>query len=107
VIRTAVTAFLLTIALCGTSVAQRLPGYYPESFQRTGTVDDVDDDRIVINDVPYGLSSSVVVHTLFAQETFVSALRKGTLIGYQVGEDRQIVEIWALPDDYDVSKGRR
>lgn len=101
------SAIILAISLGGTALAQNLPDYYPESFQRTGTVDDIGDDRIIINDSSFGLSDDVVVHSLFARETFVSTIRRGDLVGYLAAENRQIVEIWILPDNYDESANRR
>lgn len=98
---------LMTIALAGTVYAQRLPSHYPESFQRTGTVDDARDDVVVINDVPYTLSDSVVVHSLSASNVSVARVRRGAQIGYRTGQNRQIVEIWLLPSNYDHSKSRR
>jgi len=101
------TFILLAIIVTGPSLAQRLPGYYPDSFQRIGTVDDISSDRIVINDVPYALSNSVVVHALFAEEILISILRRGTTVGYLVGENRQVVEIWQLPNNYKPPRNRR
>lgn len=101
------SGILLAVAVSGTALAQILPDYYPESFQRTGTVDDIGDNRIVINDSSFGLSDEVVVHSLFARETFVSTIRPGNLVGYLAGENRQIVEIWILPDNYDEFENRR
>ena len=92
---------LLAIAASGTALAQGLPDYYPESFQRTGTVDDIADDRIVIDDTVFGLSAEVLVHTLYAEEAFVSNIRPGQLVGYLGNDAQQIVEIWILPDNYE------
>lgn len=98
---------LLMLAVGGTASAQRLPDHYPEGFQRTGTVDDVQTGTIIINDVPYQLSASVLIHSLYQDEVPVSRVRKGTLVGYRIGDNRQIAEIWLLPANYDVARTRR
>lgn len=98
---------LLTIAVCGSALAQRLPSHYPDSFQRTGTVDDISTTTIVINDIPYTLSNTVVVHSLTESRIAVARIRPDDVIGFEFGENRQIVEIWLLPDDYQQSRVHR
>lgn len=105
--RIARVIILLTVTFSGTSFAQQLPDYYPESFQRTGTVDDISSERIVINDVPYTLTASTLVHTLYAEETVIAAIQPRTTVGYRIGENREIIEIWELPNNYDRSRSRR
>lgn len=97
---------ILMLAVCGSATAQRLPGHYPDRFQRTGKVDDLQESRIIINDIPYTLSESVVVHSLSAPKVSVARLRRGILIGFRLGGNRRIVEIWLLPYDYDESERR-
>ena len=105
--KTIATALLITIALSGNAFAQRIPDYYPDRFQRTGIVDDVQTGTIIVNDIPYSLSPDLVVHSLFERETFITRVLRGNLIGYRFGQSHQIVEIWILPDDYDQSASRR
>lgn len=98
---------LTAVAVSGAAWAQRLPSYYPESFQRTGTVDDIREGEIVVNDIQYVLGDSVVVHTLSEQKAPVSRLRRGALIGYRLADNREIVEIWLLPVSYEANGRRR
>ena len=100
--------FAFMVLFLGLAQAQSLPSHYPERFQRTGRIDDVRRETIVINDVPYSLSDEVIVHSFVsAAESTVSILRDGMKIGYQVGDQRRIAEIWILPDWYDETRNRR
>lgn len=110
-IRTCINSLLATATLfCileGTALAQRLPAYYPETFQRAGSVDDVQSNGLVVNDVPYTVSGEVVVHTLQVRETSFSQIKRGNKIGFSLGQNREIVEIWLLPNDYEMPRTRR
>lgn len=102
--------FALTVAaiLTGSAFAQALPSHYPERFQRTGTIDDVQPGTVVVNDVLYSLSEEVVVHSyLSEQDASIARLRKGIRIGFEVGENRQLTQIWMLPSYYDERSNRR
>lgn len=99
--RTFIVALLL--ALASPVVAQGLPSYYPsEGFQRTGLVDGIyaDENRIVINDIPYQYSTSVVVHSLSSYRAPLSRVTTGTRVGYKMTREGVIIELWLLPDNY-------
>ena len=100
---------LLAFAVfAGAAFAQGLPTHYPESFQRTGIIDDVQRETLIVNDVPYSFSDEVVVHSYLSEAmATVNRLRLGMKIGYRVGQNRQVSEIWILPDYYDLSTHRR
>lgn len=92
------------VVLTSAAVAADFPSYYPKSgFQRVGVLDDVQLDRqvIIIRDIPYSLSSNVVVHSMNAYSVPATRLRAGTNIGYKTASNgRLIMEIWLLPNDY-------
>lgn len=106
-LRKMTSILLLAVALCATAYAQRLPNYYPDSFQRVGTVDDLRDGAIVINDMLFGVSDSVVVHSMSSYRDSLSKIRRGTRIAYRLGGEREVVEIWLLPDDYEGGRDHR
>jgi hypothetical protein len=96
---------VLAILLAGSVAAQDLPRYYKDAdFQRTGRVDSVqiEAQRIVIDDIAYTISSSLVVHSPRAYSVPISNLKVGTTVGYKFlnARARLIGEIWLLPDDY-------
>ncbi len=105
------TLGVIALLLAGTVAAQNLPRYYQNAdFQRTGTIDSVqiEAQRIVIDDIPYSISSNLIVHSPRAYSVPVSNLKVGTLVGYKMlnPRSRLIGEIWLLPNDYN-DRGRR
>ncbi len=106
-IKTLTYALTLAALLASSAIADTLPNYYPEEgFRRTGTLDDVQLERmmIVINDVPYPLSSNVVIHSPVSYRVPTSRLRAGSHVGYKLS-GRLVVEVWLLPDSYKRSRG--
>ncbi len=102
----------VAILLAGTVAAQNLPRYYQDAdFQRTGRIDSIqiEAQRLVIDDVPYTFSSSLVVHSPRAYSVPISNLKVGSTVGYKLlnARGRLIGEIWLLPDDYDKRTRRR
>jgi hypothetical protein len=97
-------AFLvLSFLLAGTAAAQTLPGYYPkDGFQRTGHIDAVhlSENRIVVDDISYYLSDSVVVRSLSSPTAPIQRLRKGAHVAFRSTPDQALSEIWLLPDNY-------
>lgn len=71
-------------------------------FQRAGRVDAIDTEAgtIVIDDIPYQLSASVVVHSTKDSRVSITRLRAGAVVGYKLTVNRQISELWLLPDSY-------
>jgi len=99
----------LAIVLAGPAIAQKLPKHYlAEDFQRSGVVDAVyaDELRIVINDMLFYYSSNVVVHSMSSERASFSRVRSGVIVGYKVGSNREIVELWLLPPNYTDSRKR-
>ena len=106
------TLFLILViayALTSTAIAATLPSYYPaEGFQRTGRVDAVhiEERRIIIGDISYQVSKSVIVHSLTSYRSSMARVRQGAHVAFRMGKGRVIEEFWLLPKDYDASKQR-
>jgi len=101
---------LVTCVLVTTAFAQHLPGYYPqEGVQRTGKIDGVglDERVVIINDIEFTLSESVVVHSLSNEKDSVGRLTSGKFVGYRLDGNTEIAEIWLLPSSYDRSRRGR
>ncbi len=101
IIRFALTLLLLlTVTAAG---AENLPVYYPDSFNRIGTIDGVNFAKraIIVNDSQYYLSDSIVIHTQSNEFDTMDKLSKGTTVGFRVlnaGSGRPLIpEIWVLP----------
>ena len=106
-----ITVVLLLVLLLGQpGFAQQFPSYYPQGgFQRVGMLDDVQIKRgvIVVNDIPYTVANSTVVHSTSSFSVPMSNLRVGSQIGYKLsGSGRVITEIWLLPRNYKSPQNR-
>ncbi len=79
-----------------------------ERFQRSGTVDAVyeDEKRIVINDTSFAYSSVVVVRTLSSRRAAFARVQPGVRVGYKIGSDQRITELWLLPANYSEARRR-
>jgi len=98
-------AFVLT----STAIAAGFPSYYPaKGFQNTGRVDAVyaEDNRIVIGDISYQMSTSVVVHSLSSYSDSLARVRAGAHVGFRLGSGELIEEFWLLPGNYDNRRRR-
>ncbi len=101
--------FALMIAATSLAWGQSLPKHYPaEGFNRTGLVDAVypDENRIVINDMPFAYSSSIIVHSLSLNRAHFSRVRSGVRVAYKMGKANEITELWLLPANYSDARGR-
>lgn len=87
------------MAVAGTAVAQRQA---PDDYMMVGTVDGVfpEENRIVINDVPYRIADSLVIHTNSARDVSIARLRVGVKVGIRFGQSEPLREIWILPRSY-------
>ncbi len=101
-------ALMLSLGMAGSAAAQSLPDYYPDSFQETGYVDAVylDESRVVVGDIVYTLSDSVVVYSLSSDNDSLLRVREGAHVGMKLSGGRHITAIWLLPDVYK-PRGRR
>ena len=105
-------AAIVALALTGVAGAQNLPNYYPaEGFQRVGVVDSlqIEAQTLIIDDLSYTISSSVVIHSPRSYRVPISNLKVGTLVGFKTTRSggRVIFEIWLLPSDYENGSRRR
>lgn len=77
-------------------------------FQRTGRVDDVriEENLIVIDDIPYRLSESFVVHSMQASNVSKRRIRSGIKVGYKSVDGSVITDLWLLPETYDLRRRR-
>lgn len=96
---------IAVVTMMASSIAMAaFPSYYPkEGFQRAGILDDVrlKQQIIVVNDIPYSLANSLIVHSPRSYSVPSSELRIGSKIGYKMAAGgRLITEIWLLPSDY-------
>jgi len=102
--KTIALLLLTVIPLACPALADGLPSYYPdEGFSRTGLVDAVytAKSRVVINDIPYQVSKSAIVHSLTAERVSIARIRPGVRVAFRTGKDRSIQEFWLLPANYD------
>lgn len=104
------SSLLVTCVLVTTAFAQNLPSYYTEDgFQRTGRIDAVrlEERVVIINDIEFTLSESIVVHSLSNEKDSIGRLTSGKIVGYRLGSNAEIAEIWLLPSYYDRSRRGR
>ncbi|NOX68802.1 MAG: hypothetical protein GXP15_06425 [Gammaproteobacteria bacterium] len=102
--KTIALLLLAIIPLACPALADKLPSYYPdEGFSRTGLVDAVYTvkSRIVIDDIPYQVSKSAIVHSLTSERVSIARIRPGVRVAFKTGSDRSIQEFWLLPANYD------
>jgi len=107
--RTTFFALILGCALATTAIARDLPAYYPkDGLGRAGHIDAIhfDENRVVIGDISYQISTDVVVHSLTAFSVSKARLRPGIKVAFKVNSGRAITEFWLLPRDYDTRKRR-
>ena len=99
----------IAIVLTSTATAADFPSYYPEKgFPNTGRVDAVsaEDNRIVIGDISYQMSTSVVVRSLSSKNDSLLRVRAGAHVGFRLGRGELIEEFWLLPGNYDSNRRR-
>lgn len=107
--KTLLLSLMIAFMMTGTAIAANLPDYYPaKGFPNTGRVDAVyaDEGRIVIGDISYQMSSSVVVHSLSSNNDSIARIRQGVLVGFKTSRGQVIEEFWLLPSNYK-SRARR
>ena len=99
----------IAFVLMSTAIAADFPSYYPEKgFQNTGRVDAVyaQDNRIIIGDISYQMSTSVVVRSLSSKNDSLARVRTGAHVGFRLGKRQLIEEFWLLPGNYDSPRQR-
>lgn len=99
----------IVVVFMGTAFAQGFPSYYPEKgFQNTGRIDAVyaEESRIVIDDISYQVSASVIVRSLSSRSDSLLRVRPGAHVGFRVSRGDLIEEFWLLPGNYDSPRRR-
>ena len=107
--KTSIFALILGCSLAFSAIARDYPDYYPkQGVGRAGEIDAVHfgENRVVIDDIPYQMSTDVVVHSLTAYSVSKFRLRPGVKVAFQVGSSRTITKFWLLPHDYDATRQR-
>ena len=85
-----------------------LPEYYPDSFQKTGIIREVNqNDSLVISGLKYHLTPDTAIHSTSNRYSSRWVLRTGAEVGFSFNSDaanrRTITEIWILPQGRVVS----
>lgn len=107
--KTITLLLVILFPLACPALADGLPDHYPdEGFNRTGLVDAVYtiEGRVVINDLPYRVSKSAIVHSLTAERVSIARIRKGVHVAFRMNGNRVIEEFWLLPSNYSLTKRR-
>lgn len=102
--KTLFLVLMIAYAISSIAIAARLPSHYPtQGFENTGVVDVVyaEENRIVINDISYQISSSVAVHSLSSNKASLTRVRKGAHVAFRLGKNEVIEEFWLLPSNYE------
>lgn len=102
-------ALAMAIVFMSTAIAADFPSYFPEKgFQNTGRVDAVyaDESRIVIDDISYQISTSVIVRSLSSRSDSLLRVRAGAHVGFRVSRGDLIEEFWLLPGNYKAPRRR-
>ena len=109
-IKRTIIVLLAALFLGQPGLAQQFPSYYPaDGFQRVGILDGVQLQRqvVVVNDIPYTLANSTIVHSTSSYSVPLSELSVGMQIGYKMSSSgRLITEIWLLPRNYQSPRRR-
>ncbi len=102
--RPALLIYMLMLASPAFSAS--LPDYYPERFDRIGTLDDIDLDRrvMIINDVTIPIAIDLRVHNLNTRFSTARSLVPGMNVGFGTTGSRglsgAVSDLWVLPADY-------
>ena len=107
--KTLLLILTIGIAMAGSAFAANLPGYYPaKGFPNTGRVDAVyaEEGRVVIGDISYQISDSVVVRSFSSKNDSFARIRQGALVGFRTNGRQVIEEFWLLPGNYKPRESR-
>ena len=93
---------VILLALAAASLAMAA------DFQRSGQIDaiNLEENTVVVDDIPFQLAKSVVIHSKKSTDISISRLRAGQMIGYKLGASGEIREIWLLPSTYNPRQRR-
>jgi hypothetical protein len=95
---------LLCITL-STSYADELPSNYPKAFLWSGTIDQITNTSITIEDREFNLNSNISVHLLRSYNTSIRDLKTGMTVGCQISESNELTAVWQFPDSLSSASG--
>jgi hypothetical protein len=90
--------FLATLAgvVYGGEQERRLPDTYPDTFFKTGRIDRIAEDEIVIGDTLFMLSPEVTYHIRFSGEVSKARFHVGDTVGVVINPHREVLSLWLL-----------
>jgi len=88
--------FILVILLLASSFGIAKEEDKEEQIVEIGAIDRIATDEVVINDILFKLSVGVKFYTNSKMNTYAnrSRFRKGTKVGYQVNDNRDVTAMW-------------
>lgn len=96
---------LLICILCSAANARYLPANYPTKFDWTGKIEQINGNRIIINDKAFVITSGTNVVTLSSYSTTANSLKLGITVGCVVSSNNQIISLWEFPSNLDSVTG--
>jgi len=102
-----ILSFLMLAIIVGAnnvSADDRLPTYYPATYQETGVIGAIEgNNSLIVGGSPYTLSPNVMIHTSLTQFGSRNSLSAEKKVGFSYIKNAQnrrtITEIWVLPQD--------
>ncbi|MGD8570499.1 MAG: hypothetical protein PVJ39_20595 [Gammaproteobacteria bacterium] len=93
------TAYADTIYQRKSTVAAKLPAYYPSHFPRLGVLTDIRGSHDwTINGTAIAVSTNVIVHSLVTNFSSLHSVKRGMELAYKVNGKGEVAEVWQLPD---------
>lgn len=106
---TAATVLFLSWLFTGSALAGELqplyPGY-PEVFDIQGSLDMIDDNRVIINDLSYDVKSSTAYHIPNGTTSLASFSENDQVGALLVSEAMEIKSLWLIKTAAPVMKDR-
>ncbi|MBU1419948.1 MAG: hypothetical protein KKI15_15805 [Proteobacteria bacterium] len=110
IIYTAVTVlFLSWFITCSTLAGELQPLYpgYPEVFDVQGSLDMIDENRVIINDLSYELRASTSFHTPKGSTSLAAFSERDQVGALLVSEAMEIKSLWLIKSAAPVVKEKR
>lgn len=93
------TAHADTVYQRASTVAAKLPTYYPSHFPRLGVLTDIRASHDwTINGTAVKVSTNVIVHSLVTNFSSLHSVKRGMELAYKINAKGEVAEIWQLPD---------
>ncbi|MFK7794221.1 MAG: hypothetical protein AB8B89_02620 [Gammaproteobacteria bacterium] len=88
-----------------TSFADNLPSNYPKVFLWSGTIDEIKNTSVTIEDREFNLTPNISVHLLKSYNRSIKDLKTGMTVGCQISESNELVALWEFPDSLSSASG--